>query len=481
VDQPTGSSKLCLSCHDGTIALEATIRGGGGGQTYIPPGATNLGTDLSDDHPVSFVYSSDLPNKDPQIKSPDSLPPEVQLDAMGELQCITCHDPHDNTFGNFLVASNERSNLCVTCHDITGWQSTVHSSSPALVRDADNDYLTQTGYATVTENGCLSCHRPHSAGGSERLFHFEQEELNCLGCHNGLVAQTNLTEEFNRISGHFVKDYTGIHDIEEVPDAAPMHVECIDCHNPHTVISRPTAQAPYASGALNGVSGVSAQGSMIKPVSYEYEVCFKCHGHNPDRLESTITRRITQTDTIMEFADQGNPSFHPIVQMGVNENVPSLIPGMDETSIIYCTDCHNSDPSSQVKGPHGSQYQYILARRYETADDTPEDISTYALCYECHDRESILNDESFTEHRRHIVDEMTPCSVCHDPHGISFSQGNSTNNTNLINFDISVVFPDPNTMRLEFEDVGTFVGQCYLECHDRAHSPESYRREIIPE
>ena len=33
IGQPTGSSKLCLSCHDGTIALEATVRGGGGGRT----------------------------------------------------------------------------------------------------------------------------------------------------------------------------------------------------------------------------------------------------------------------------------------------------------------------------------------------------------------------------------------------------------------------------------------------------------------
>ena len=78
---------------------------------------------------------------------------------------------------------------------------------------------------------------------------------------------------------------------------------------------------------------------------------------------------------------------------------------------------------------------------------------------------------------KHIVDEKTPCSVCHDPHGISYTQGTTTNNTNLINFDISVVLADPNTGRLEFEDLGTFRGQCYLECHGEKHSPKEYDRQ----
>ena len=58
VGQPTGSSKLCLSCHDGTVALNATISGGDAGGAFISPGAANLGTDLSDDHPISFVKNN---------------------------------------------------------------------------------------------------------------------------------------------------------------------------------------------------------------------------------------------------------------------------------------------------------------------------------------------------------------------------------------------------------------------------------------
>jgi hypothetical protein len=175
----------------------------------------------------------------------------------------------------------------------------------------------------------------------------------------------------------------------------------------------------------------------------------------------------------LEF-DPSNPSFHPVTVRGVNVNVPSLISGLDEFSMIYCTDCHNSDTSSQARGPHGSQYPFLLAYQYETEDEIEESVFAYELCYRCHDRQSILSDRSFKEHRKHIAEEKTPCSVCHDPHGISYSQGNSVNNSNLINFDATVVFPDPDTGRMEFEDLGTFRGQCYLECHGVRHSPEAY-------
>lgn len=476
VGQPTGSSKLCLSCHDGTVALDATVRGGGS-NTFMPPGSSNLGTDLSDDHPVSFVYSSELSDKDPQIKPPDTLPEELELDRLGEMQCMTCHDPHHDTFGNFLVTTNVRSNLCVQCHNLTGWTNSIHSNSVSQVKDAEDDYLVNTGYATVADNGCLSCHQPHNAGGKQRLFHFAEEEKNCLSCHNGQVARTDLTEEFNKMSGHFVQDYEGIHDQEEVVDSAEKHVECVDCHNAHAMVqSTGSEQAPHIRGSMKSVSGVTADGSVIDKALYEYEVCFKCHGNNPNRVDTMIFRQITQTNTLMEF-ELSNPSFHPIVAQGVNNNVPSLKPGMDESTIIYCTDCHSSDASAQVKGPHGSQNEYLLSQRYETADETQESPAAYALCYKCHDRESILNDDSFDDHKKHIKGEDTPCSVCHDPHGISSVQGNSTNNSNLINFDRSIVFPDPDTGRLEFEDLGGFRGQCYLECHGKKHSPKDYRRE----
>jgi hypothetical protein len=188
-------------------------------------------------------------------------------------------------------------------------------------------------------------------------------------------------------------------------------------------------------------------------------------------VQSNITRRITQTNTRLEFAPS-NPSFHPVAALGVNRDVPSLRSPLSIASIISCTDCHNSSPGSGTKGPHGSDYPHLLAYRYETADYTGESESAYELCYNCHSRNSILNDESFSKHRMHVQD--APCSTCHDPHGISSAQGTFVNNTHLMNFDISIVRADSATGRLEFQDQGTFHGQCFLECHGKQHSPLSY-------
>jgi predicted CXXCH cytochrome family protein len=470
VGQPTGSSKLCLSCHDGTVALSETISGSTGG-AYMSAGSANLGTDLSDDHPISFVYSSGLSAENAQIRSPIGLPEPLKLDRSGELQCTTCHDAHDNHNGKFLVMSNERSQMCVSCHDLKGWTVSVHESSGVLVAGASDPYLQEGNRGTLAEAGCLACHRPHGAGGHQRLLHFAQIEENCLNCHDGLVAGTNIKADMLKLSRHNVFQYRDVHDPREIATTAPMHVECVDCHNPHAV-QHALAPAPIIPGVLQGVSGITVTGSMTANAQFEYEVCFKCHADNPERPTSSITRQITQTNTRLEF-EPSAPSFHPVIAPGANPNVPSLIPPMTVATLIYCTDCHNSDSTSSAKGPHGSVYRPLLAARYETADFTKENSSSYELCYRCHSRNSILAGQSFPGHSEHL-EEGIPCSACHDAHGIAASQGSKTNNSHLINFDVAIVRPDPVTGRQEFDALSPFHGQCYLSCHGKNHSPKEY-------
>lgn len=469
VGQPTGSSKLCLSCHDGTVASSESFRKGI--KTYEVPGGINLGTDLSDDHPISFAYTSSLAVMDRQIRPPEMLPEFLVLDRNSEMQCTTCHDPHNNMFGNFLVIPIYQSVLCTSCHELPGWVNSVHQLSPAAVLNANDAYLQRSEFATVGENGCHCCHRSHAAGGHQRLLHFAKEEDNCLSCHNGTVARKNLQADLLQSSRHDVSRYDGVHDLKEAVGASARHVECVDCHNPHAVQSY-AAQAPQVSGRLFGVSGITQSGGVILQALNEYEVCFKCHGDNPGRIDTRITRLITQTNTRLEFAT-ANPSFHPVISPGVNQNVPSLISGIDVSTLIYCTDCHSSNQEAQTKGPHGSKFSPLLAYNYMTEDQTDESPYAYELCYQCHSRNSILADESFTRHKQHLDDKI-PCSACHDPHGISLSQGSARYNSHLINFDVSIVGPDPGTQRLEFEDLGTFRGQCYLLCHGKQHSGAIY-------
>src|SRR5262245_27574688 len=121
--QPTGTSKLCLSCHDGTIALGSVVSHNqqifmAGGMTTLPPNRpSNLGTDLSDDHPISFRYDQTLASKNQKLQNPLALPPELKLDVNQELQCTTCHEAHDNSRGKFLVLDNSSSQLCKSCHN----------------------------------------------------------------------------------------------------------------------------------------------------------------------------------------------------------------------------------------------------------------------------------------------------------------------------------------------------------------------------
>jgi predicted CXXCH cytochrome family protein len=106
--QPAGpgpTSLICLSCHDGTmrdVGVRSTL---------------SLGTDLSDDHPVGRWY--DL--QPSRGLRPVSIPLDAGLRLIAEdsgylVECVTCHDPHDNRRGNFLRMTNEGSVLCLTCH-----------------------------------------------------------------------------------------------------------------------------------------------------------------------------------------------------------------------------------------------------------------------------------------------------------------------------------------------------------------------------
>ncbi len=482
VGQPTGASKLCLSCHDGTIALGELLSERGkidfeGGIRFIPEGSSRIGTDLSDDHPISFVYNSVLASSNRELADPVSLPRAVKLDNESQLQCTTCHDPHNNTYGNFLVMSNNYSDLCTLCHLKGGWTSSSHSTSNALWNGSGFDPWPNKKYSNVAENGCENCHAPHTAGGKERLLNYLYEEDNCLICHNGNVAETDIGKELVKPYIHAVQNYTGVHDPAEdnslTKSQKQKHVECADCHNPHISNNALSPGPPRVSGKINGVTGVDISGQPVAVAVNQYEICFKCHADNNMITSVPIDRELQQLNTRLEF-DPVNPSFHPVISQGVNTDVPSLLDPYTTASIIYCTDCHNNDSDSGAKGPHGSTNEYLLESNYTTFDLTEENSFNYALCYKCHERSSILNNESFSEHNKHIVEERTPCSACHDAHGVSALQGNSINNSNLINFDLEIVFPNSQG-HLLFEDTGLFRGSCSMSCHNVDHNQENYQ------
>ncbi|MEI6455622.1 MAG: cytochrome c3 family protein [bacterium] len=473
--QPDGSSILCLSCHDGTIALGNVISRTtpiqmAGGITTMPAGLSNLTQDLSNDHPISFVYDAALAQGDGQLKDPATLVGNVKLEN-NKLQCTSCHDAHKNVNGDFLVATTQSSDLCLYCHQPTNWTAGSHRTSTKTWNGSAPDPWFHTPYTTVAQNGCENCHNPHTAEGKLRLLDFLPEENNCLDCHNGNVASKNILTQMNKSSRHNVFGYLGLHDPVEGALVTTKHVECVDCHNSHST-NNTTASAPNVNGFNIGVKGINQSGNPVSPAQYQYEICYRCHTATPGMPPSPTNRQIVQNNVRLEFATS-NPSYHAVVGQGVNPNVPSLIAPNTTATIMYCTACHASDGTGAPAGPHGSIYPHILKLQYLTADNTTESAAAYALCYSCHSRTSILGDISFGDHDKHIRDERTPCNVCHDPHGISSTQGNSINNSNLINFNTSVVTPSSSGI-LRFEDRGLYHGRCYLRCHGEDHNPLSY-------
>ena len=128
-DALDGGSILCMSCHDGTVSLDAF-----GGTTGTPGltiiGDENLGTDLTNDHPVgvdaiyrNFPWMNDPANWEGRAAgNPRKFTLKPMTVAGVEEQvvgCSTCHEPHngeDTSTDHLLQLPLAGSQLCLQCH-----------------------------------------------------------------------------------------------------------------------------------------------------------------------------------------------------------------------------------------------------------------------------------------------------------------------------------------------------------------------------
>ena len=470
--QPSGSAKLCLSCHDGTIATNATINNGTiamAGSTFVPATA-NLGTNLSNDHPVSFARST----TDSQVADPPSGDAVHLETGTRYVQCVSCHDPHseriDPTTGKFLVKINRGSATCVSCHKQSGggwsWLASAHATSTKSYTSTSSGGVAglgaHTGYTTVADNACEACHRAHSAPQAQRLLKAVNQRDVCFQCHgNTTVAGKNIATVFAKTYRHPLEALTSsiLHDATEVRTSptnfsgARRHVDCADCHNPHGAASglHAAGSNQIGPGVLAGVPGVepSAYPAVLAPTgsypmtspvqtSYvvanpsvrEYQICFKCHSSYAfGATPPTSPSGGPETDVAAEV-NPNNRSYHPVVG-APHLRVPAgnlLAPWNTTTSAtrMYCTDCHgNNEPTSATvaQGTHGSTNPYMLRFTNAAWSTTAPTLSTAAsaFCCNCHSAATIRN-----TNRVHGVGDHSsrPCQACHaaTPHG-SFRPG----------------------------------------------------------
>lgn len=321
--------------------------------------------------------------------------------------------------------------------------------------------------------GCGSCHVGH--GMSKQPMLSAAEEDACYQCHGSTEERAKM-QSGGRLSANApLKDMEQVfrkmfrHPVEEMGEHVPgeqlprqsgaqvNHAECVDCHNPHS-------RSLDKSVANAGVSGFSLSGEYVDDARYEYEVCFKCH--------SQIVGRITNRKDMRASFAANVRSQHPVTYATNLGKSVSLKPLSATIGMMDCSDCHSSDDEDDPKGPHGSRYEFILKDNYDRSTRLTEDLNSFALCYGCHDRSSILANESFSLHREHITGNPlnnvagTSCFTCHASHS-------SADNLHLIEFNPEAVSRN-SSGRLSYISTGQTSGECYLSCHGHDHNPGRY-------
>lgn len=286
--QPLGSSKLCLSCHDGTIALGNVINAPGSGfgsaievggstSTAMPAGTEgytrNLGQNLANDHPISITYSTALTSQDGELRPLASMPlingthplvgtrgggqgsglgsstsgtglygststrPVLPLETTsgtgggtGQMQCTTCHDPHIRE----TTLTTDAADAAVI---------TKERNIKFLRRSRFQMAQPSESYSDANDIICLSCHQKGNDGTAANSFSW------AYSSH----ANSNIaTQAYTSAAA----------DTRQFPQGMPVwKVACLNCHDTHTVSG---ARRLTRQGATSGVSKLE-------------ETCYQCH------------------------------------------------------------------------------------------------------------------------------------------------------------------------------------------------------------
>jgi thermitase len=390
----------------------------------------------------------------------------------------------------------------------------------------------------LTADQCASCHRSHTAQGRELRIDGHEEQI-CFGCHTAGGSGTNVQPAFTsktntptRFFSHGVSNTSMIHMPGETIGGnfggANRHVECEDCHSPHSSsrsavpgsnLAPAVQQEMYLSTGVEPLwtaAGAPAGFSGMDVAEREYQVCFKCHSsfttlptYFPDgygwdnsstvpgyianglgKLSSTNPAQVLDSRDLAKEFNSFQVSFHPLAAQGRNRNMDpgSFVSPWSRDSIVYCTDCHDY-AGGDSDGPHGSPLLHLLdgASEYITQTDPGQNCAPGGcpsihdpgeLCFKCHQYNTYAtgsNPVTTTRFRKgvenlHTFHSFGSCYTCHDSHG--------SEQDRLINFDTTVVSISAgyNSQTAWQFNAAANVGTCYVSCHAGNHGADGTKQ-----
>lgn len=240
----------------------------------------------------------------------------------------------------------------------------------------------------------------------------------CYNCHGttaspangaqGNRSNKNIQAQINKTRNHPAAADNSHDTATEFANAAfgntlgvtGRHSSCMDCHDSHearagthavtTNLAGPPLQGSWGAKLTANPAFWTAPNAtsftktvMVAGTDVEATLCFKCHSSYYGALPASPSGGYTETDTAREFnpANVGNYAgawvtgetaggFHPVLASSANNlgaiNMANLVTTnfawrtTGARNMMTCTDCHESETTTDPNGPHGSTAAFIL-------------------------------------------------------------------------------------------------------------------------
>lgn len=315
----------------------------------------------------TFCHKMDLQNK-PVIHKP-----------MITGDCLPCHDPHGGSTGMFLRGAS-MSQVCAQCHkDVVAGKKMVHGP--------------------VAAGACEACHQPHAAD-YPNLLVAEGKKL-CFGCHKEMADQMKTVR---------------------VTHKPVVEGECSRCHDPHASnfvkqTKMPPAELCTSCHEHDAIKKVATDSKFKHSVVTADQACLNCHTSHGGSIAKLMK------DEPLKLCMSCHSKEIKVDKAHV---VPALTDLNDPKRIKHgpleqgnCSGCHNV---------HGSEVSRLLTKEYPAAFYQPFELEKYALCFSCHDKQLVLQEQTkgltgFRDGQRNlhyvhvnIADRGRSCRACHETH-----------------------------------------------------------------